>query len=61
MHFATHHYNSHKGNKIRSKAAVKYAAAKLYDKAAGVLLLHGQGAAGGPHLPSAAVGTEGEH
>ena len=57
----THHDNSHKGKKIRSKAGVKYAATKLYDKAAGALLLHGQGGAGGPHLPSAAVGTEGEH
>eukprot|EP00090_Calanus_glacialis_P015045 TRINITY_DN23918_c0_g1_i1.p1 TRINITY_DN23918_c0_g1~~TRINITY_DN23918_c0_g1_i1.p1 ORF type:complete len:1623 (-),score=602.12 TRINITY_DN23918_c0_g1_i1:147-4463(-) len=32
VHFATHHDNSHKGKKIRSKAAVKYAATKLYDK-----------------------------
>ena len=33
VHFATHHNeNSHKGKKVRTKAAVKYAATKLYDK-----------------------------
>jgi len=32
VHFATHHDNTHKGKKIRSKAAVKYSATKLYDK-----------------------------
>jgi len=33
VHFATHqHENTQKGKKVRSKAAVKYAATKLYDK-----------------------------
>jgi len=32
VHFATQHDNTHKGKKIRSKAAVKYSATKLYDK-----------------------------